>query len=113
MKERNLEPKKVERWLREQARQEGLAEEVSFVKVEEKTEAPEQAKWTGKYRLRFESGAWLEVEGSFALEGSDHRIEKGMHGLSVLVKSRWGRSDERKSLRFLQCRENEGGAHLF
>jgi len=63
-----LEPKKLERWLRAQkARQEGPAKEMSFVEVEESPKA-ERAEIVGKYRLGFENGAWLEIEGSFENE---------------------------------------------
>lgn len=65
-KSEGLEPKKLERWLRAQkARQEGPAKEMSFVEVEEKSERPEEVKLAAKYRLGFESGGWLEIEGDF------------------------------------------------
>ena len=61
-----LEPKKLERWVRARRTRETVkAGVLRLVEVEEKSERPEVVKLTAKYRLGFESGARLEIEGDF------------------------------------------------
>ena len=71
-----LEPKKLERWVRaRRTRESAGAGVLRLVEVEEKPETAKQAKLTGKYRLGFESGAWLEIEGGFEREAVRELLE--------------------------------------
>lgn len=57
-----LEVPRVERWLRRQ--EEARRAAIRFVEVERKLPVVSSA-GTGKYRLGFANGSWLEVEGGF------------------------------------------------
>ena len=65
-KSEGLEAKKLERWVRSRRTRESAgAGGLRLVEVEEKPKVTNEAKASGKYRLGFGSGAWLEIEGNF------------------------------------------------
>jgi len=71
-----LEPKKLERWVRaRRTRETAEAGVVRLVEVEEKAERAELEKASGKYRLGFGSGVWLEIEGNFEREKVRELVE--------------------------------------